>query len=126
LLIKTRYFTFAIFIYFFEQVLLDAFEKIENYLEEGSQALERGDLARVGELMNAQMEQENRIGAATARLNELCVAALKGGALGAKLMGAGGGGCMVALCSKDKQDSVCAAMKDAGGIPYPLSVHYDQ
>jgi mevalonate kinase len=34
----------------------------------------------------------------TARLEEMCQAAEAEGALGAKLTGGGGGGCMIALC----------------------------
>lgn len=105
-----------------DEVLIDAFNKIEEYLQEGVKCLKSGDFARVGELMSAQMAQENRIGAATARLNELCKASNDAGAFGSKLMGAGGGGCMVALCPLEKQQAVCDAIRKVGGVPYPLSV----
>jgi mevalonate kinase len=39
----------------------------------------------------------------TARLEEMCEAAEAAGALGAKLTGGGGGGCMIALCEHAAQ-----------------------
>eukprot|EP01107_Rhizomastix_libera_P007740 TRINITY_DN22754_c0_g1_i1.p1 TRINITY_DN22754_c0_g1~~TRINITY_DN22754_c0_g1_i1.p1 ORF type:complete len:355 (+),score=48.22 TRINITY_DN22754_c0_g1_i1:24-1067(+) len=105
-----------------EEILLDAFEKITGYLYEGAEAMERGDLKRVGELMSCQMEQENRIGAASERLNLLCRASVEAGAYGAKLMGVGGGGCMVALCNADTLDAVVKAIESVKGVPYPLTV----
>jgi mevalonate kinase len=39
----------------------------------------------------------------TTRLEELCQSAMQAGALGAKLTGGGGGGCMIALCADLEQ-----------------------
>lgn len=73
--------------------------------------------------MCKQMEQENRLGVATAKLNALCNASVEAGACGAKLMGAGGGGCMVALCpNKETQNAVAAAIEKAGGKSYVLDL----
>jgi mevalonate kinase len=50
-------------------------------------------------------------------------AALSGGALGAKLTGAGGrGGAVIALCRRGKAGAVIKSVEDAGFSAYPVSV----
>ncbi|NJE79687.1 mevalonate kinase, partial [Thermococcus sp. GR4] len=52
----------------------------------------------------------------TKKLSELVYAARTAGALGAKITGAGGGGCMYAL-APEKQSEVATAITIAGGTP---------
>jgi len=52
----------------------------------------------------------------------LCGAAERAGAYGAKLIGVGGGGCMVALCPKSAQEAVARAIEQVGGISYVVNV----
>ena len=94
-----------------------AFYIIHKGVIEGRKHLEDGcDLKRLGELMNTQQKQENVIGAATAKLNLLCKVAIENGAFGAKQMGAGGGGCMLAICpDASTQKIVANAINNAGG-----------
>ncbi len=66
----------------------------------GREALERGDLELMGMLMNINHGLLEALGVSTRQLNELVYAARGAGALGAKLTGAGGGGCMIALSDK--------------------------
>ncbi|HME51198.1 MAG TPA: hypothetical protein VKM55_03200 [Candidatus Lokiarchaeia archaeon] len=98
-------------------VYLDAFEKMHQVVLEGKENLIKGpNLARLGELMTAQQEQENVIEAATDKLNLLCQVSIENGAYGAKQMGAGGGGCMVAICpDAETQRKVAKAIDVAGG-----------
>jgi mevalonate kinase len=56
------------------------------------------------------------IGVSTKELSELVFASRISGALGAKITGAGGGGCMYAL-APNKIKEVETAIKIAGGIP---------
>ena len=63
----------------------------------------------------------------TPKLEVMCAAARAAGALGAKLTGGGGGGCMIALCADDAtaervREAVAAVGRDAfivhaGGNP---------
>jgi mevalonate kinase len=94
-----------------------AFDIIHKGVIEGRKHLENGcDLKRLGELMNTQQRQENVIGAATDKLNLLCKVAIENGAFGAKQMGAGGGGCMLAICPDERtQKVVTKAINKAGG-----------
>jgi len=78
-------------------------------------ALEAGDLNAVGELMNINHALLCAVGVSNEPLERLVYAARKAGALGAKLTGAGGGGCMIALCYPEKLEEVAEAIKRAGG-----------
>jgi len=86
----------------------------------GREALERGDLELMGALMNINHGLLDSLGVSTRQLNEIVYAARNAGALGSKLTGAGGGGCMIAL--SDKAD-VKRAIELVGG--YVLSARLD-
>ena len=104
-----------------DPVVLDAFERLHQYTLNGREALEGGDAARVGELMTLSQVEEKRIDASTERIERLCAASVEAGAFGAKQMGAGGGGCMVAYCP-ERQDEVAAAIEAEGGVAYVCDV----
>jgi mevalonate kinase len=55
-----------------------------------------------------------------ARVDALAAAALRGGALAAKVCGAGGGGCMVALAPDASDARLVREVKGAGGTPIPF------
>jgi mevalonate kinase len=97
-----------------DPIVHKAFDKMLECVNNGRVALEQGDFKTVGYWMTEQQKQENVIGAATDMLNKLCDVSLKAGAYGAKQMGAGGGGCMVAICP-GKQQEVAEAIRNAGG-----------
>ena len=78
-------------------------------------ALREGDLKTLGELMNIDHELLRALGVSCRELEELIYAAREAGALGAKLTGAGGGGCMIALAYPEKIIDVAHAIKEAGG-----------
>jgi mevalonate kinase len=66
----------------------------------GREALEKGDLELMGVLMNVNQGLLEALGVSNRQLSELVYAARHAGALGSKLTGAGGGGCMIALSNK--------------------------
>lgn len=76
-------------------------------------AVERGDLAELGELMNINQGLLNALQVSSWELEELIEIARKNGALGAKLTGGGGGGSMVALCDGNSEE-VARAIQRAG------------
>ncbi len=80
-----------------------------------TKALQSGDLTTLGELMNINQALLYAIGVSNEALESLVFAARKGGALGAKLTGAGGGGCMIALAEPENLNSVEKAIERAGG-----------
>jgi mevalonate kinase len=79
------------------------------------EALKEGDLKTLGDLMNLNHALLYGLGVSDESLEWLINAARKAGALGAKLTGAGGGGCMIAMVEKDRFEQVLEAIQRAGG-----------
>jgi mevalonate kinase len=77
---------------------------------EAEAALTAGDRAAVGRLMNLNHGLLSALGVSTAGLDAAVHAARTAGALGAKLTGAGGGGCMVALVTDETAPAVASAL----------------
>ncbi len=73
---------------------------------------EEGD---IGGLMNINHGLLEALGVGTERLSQYVYAARKAGAFGAKITGAGGGGCMVAYVPQN-QEGVAGAISDLGGL----------
>jgi len=70
---------------------------IEAVVVNARRAIEDGELQKLGQLMELNQKLLVSLLLSTPRLEELCRAAVAAGALGAKLTGGGGGGCMIAL-----------------------------
>jgi mevalonate kinase len=81
-------------------------------------AFKENDLKTLGALMNMNHALLYGIGVSDESLEWLANAARKAGALGAKLTGAGGGGCIIALSEDDKLQQVSEAIHRAGGRPF--------
>ncbi len=73
------------------------FDSISDIVEQGLQALLKNDLEDLGELMDINHGILHALGVSHPLLDRYVWIAREGGALGAKLTGAGGGGCMIAL-----------------------------
>ncbi|MFX1456002.1 MAG: hypothetical protein ACFFDB_11575 [Promethearchaeota archaeon] len=97
-----------------DETTLKAFNLIEKCVVEAKDAIIKADYDKLGELMNIQQQQEAVLKADTKKIRKLCNASIVAGALGAKQMGAGGGGCMVAI-APGKQKEVASAINKAGG-----------
>jgi mevalonate kinase len=69
-----------------------------------SKALDMGDWDRLGELMDMNHGALCSLGVSTAELDSACHVARQAGAYGAKLTGAGGGGCVFALTPEEPSD----------------------
>ncbi|GBE18350.1 mevalonate kinase [archaeon BMS3Abin16] len=75
----------------------------------------------IGGLMNINHGLLESLGVGTDLLSKYVYAARDAGAAGAKITGAGGGGCMVAY-APGRQDEVARALSDAGGLAMKVSV----
>ncbi|TYT62437.1 mevalonate kinase [Natrialba swarupiae] len=75
----------------------DTVEAIGDVVRNGEEALVDDDLEEVGDLMNFNHGLLSALGVSSRSLDTMVWAARDAGALGAKLTGAGGGGCIVAL-----------------------------
>lgn len=78
------------------------------------------DLDDFGRLLDTTWRLKKGIGSAvsTGSIDELYEKGMKAGALGGKLLGAGGGGFLVFYVQPEKQEAVKAAMKDLMYIPF--------
>jgi len=90
-------------------------DSMANISREGLSALQGGDLKRLGDLMNINHGLLSALGVSTLKLEALVHAARKEGALGAKLTGAGGGGCMIALVEEERASRVEKAIRRKRG-----------
>lgn len=78
-------------------------------------ALKERNFQLLGELMSLNHGMLVSIGVSSFTLDNLVYAAKRGGALGTKLTGAGGGGCIIALCTTDRIDTVMEEISKVGG-----------
>ncbi len=91
------------------------FKRAEEIAHEGRKALESYNLKRVGELMNENHALLQGIEVSSKELDLLVGIAREQGALGTKLTGGGGGGCMTALTpGKPLQEKVAKAIEKQG------------
>lgn len=90
---------------------------IADLTRKAEKAIKDGDLKSLGELMNINQGLLYSLGVSTVELDRLVYIARKAGAYGAKLTGAGGGGCIIALSTHEKQDEIASAIRKAKGEP---------
>ena len=74
-----------------------AFEGIEVLVRNAKLAIEAGDHVGLGQLLDLNHTILSSLMLCTSKLDSMCQTARRAGALGAKMTGGGGGGCMFAL-----------------------------
>lgn len=79
----------------------DAVERLGDITHQVKGALEKSSKQMLGTLLNEAQKELELIGVSNTSLNRLIHFARKEGALGAKLTGAGHGGCMIALAKSE-------------------------
>lgn len=90
-------------------------------VEEAKSSIKKGDPKSLGELMSINHGLLDSLGVSTKALNDMVYASRGAGALGSKLTGAGGGGCIIALCPGRVRE-VFLSIKLAGGLPFEVSL----
>jgi D-glycero-alpha-D-manno-heptose-7-phosphate kinase len=87
-------------------------------------SLEAGKLDDFGALMheNWLLKQQLASGITTPQITETYDAGLKAGALGGKLLGAGGGGFMLFYAPADAHEALDLAMESVGATPFEFSM----
>jgi mevalonate kinase len=90
--------------------------------ESGLDALKKADLGRIGDLMDLNHGLLSAIGVSTMKLEILCHTSRNNGALGAKLTGAGGGGCMIALAEEPDLGNIEKAIRRRKSESYRVSL----
>ena len=83
----------------------DTVAAIGDIVREGERSLAEGDVERLGELMDFNHGLLEALGVSSRSLDNMVWAARDAGAHGAKLTGAGGGGCIVALDDTEETET---------------------
>jgi mevalonate kinase len=105
-------------------------EKFQEYIHDvrgisqtAVKSLETGDFTTLGYLMFENHELLKKVGVSHPMLDKLVNVAKKAGALGAKLTGAGGGGCILALCEDDtSRAKITRALRKNNGQIYNVNM----
>lgn len=92
------------------------FESIEELVNDGEIAIREKKWLKLGELMNKNHSLLVKLNVSTPVIEKLVNAARQAGAYGAKLSGAGGGDCIIALVPVDKKAQVSQAIEKKGGV----------
>ncbi len=90
------------------------FDQIGVVAGRARQAIERGNTATLGRLLNENQRLLEAIGVSSPELESLVDAARQAGAMGAKLCGAGRGGNMIALVGPESAQPIADAVRAAG------------
>ena len=97
------------------EIVHKSFEGIKSLVRNARLAIEAGDQFALGRLMDLNQMLLSGIFVSTTEIEQMCAIARAEGAFGAKLTGAGGGGCVVALVHGSAEaERVLAAWKGAG------------
>jgi mevalonate kinase len=101
----------------------NSFEAVRSLVQNARLAIEAGDRVALGRLMDLNQMLLAGLFLSTPEIERMCSLARGAGALGAKLTGAGGGGCVVALVpSHAVGDAVLEAWKGDGLEGFSTSV----
>jgi len=101
-----------------DATVLKALRSMRELAEAMADALEQGDLDRVGTLLGEHWAYQRSLHPSipTERIDEIVLRAHEAGALGAKAMGASGGGCVLILCPQGGADAVRVAVQSLGEL----------
>jgi mevalonate kinase len=98
-----------------QEELKTIFSSITQLVEEARIGLETSDFEKMGNCMTRNHSLLQQLGVSIPKLDEMVYAANTSGAWGAKLSGAGGGDCMIALVPEEKKEDVTRAIEKVGG-----------
>lgn len=100
-----------------------ALDELKALTFEMKNALLRGELTEFGRLLHVAWEHKKRLdaGITTPDIDALYDIARERGALGGKILGAGGGGYLLLYCPIDARHDIARALEGAGGRVVPFS-----
>jgi D-glycero-alpha-D-manno-heptose-7-phosphate kinase len=106
-----------------KQSSIDAMHNLKEQAKQMKEALLRGKLHEIGEILDYGFEQKRRMAAhiSNAQLDEVYDVAKNAGATGGKISGAGGGGFMIFYCPNNTRFAVIDALGKLQGKVRPYS-----
>ena len=95
-------------------------DEVGRMADEGWDALCAGEPDEIGRMLDRAWQRKKQFapGVSTPMIDEMYSAALGAGALGGKILGAGGGGFLLVYARKEDQPAVRAALKDYREVPF--------
>lgn len=107
--------------------VLGALEKMKELTLEMKDRLLTGNLTEFAKLLNSEWELKKLLdhGIRTEESERLLLEARRAGAIGGKLLGAGGGGFLFLYCESGKQNQVQQSIEGLGGRTYPVRFDKD-
>ncbi len=96
---------------------IEAMHKLKEQSQQMKETLLRGNIDAIGEILDFgwRFKKQMAKGITNPMIDELYEAAIKAGASGGKISGAGGGGFMFFYCPNNSRDKVIKALKAFGG-----------
>jgi len=100
-----------------EEDVIKALKRLNEITIRVKSSLLRGKMKEFGKLLHEAWENKKRLSPKISdpKINNLYTAGLNNGALGGKLLGAGGGGYLIFFCPPMKRHDVKKALEKAGG-----------
>jgi D-glycero-alpha-D-manno-heptose-7-phosphate kinase len=94
----------------------DALKHMKDLAEQMVPALQSGDIDTLGRLVGEQWTHQRSLDPAisTALIERMIEAAMKGGAIGCKALGASGGGCVLLVAAAGREEDVRSAVHGMG------------
>lgn len=101
-----------------ESRVVQALRRMRELAKDMAAALERSDLDSVGELVKEHWVHQRALHPSipTPRIDEIVARSLAAGALGAKAMGASGGGCVLVIARSNNVEQIRDVLKPLGQI----------
>ena len=97
----------------------ERFRAIEALVARGADAVARGSYGELGAAMNENQRHLEALEVSCPEIERMCGIARDAGALGAKLTGGGGGGCVIAV---GNDTAVADALRHAGFVTFTATV----
>lgn len=96
--------------------------EIKALAEEAVRLLQAGQVHEIGRLLHVGWELKKRLASAVSNgeIEGMYQTALRAGALGGKLCGAGGGGFLLLYCPRERQEELRRALADYRELPFRL------
>jgi D-glycero-alpha-D-manno-heptose-7-phosphate kinase len=100
-----------------EKTSIDALDEIKTICNEMKNALLRGHLGEFGELLHEGWMLKKKLASkiSNPEIDNLYETARKNGAVGGKILGAGGGGYLLLFCDFDKKHIIAEKLENLGG-----------
>jgi mevalonate kinase len=107
----------------YPEVIEHIYDDIEELVLLAKEVLRTHNWQALGDLMNLNQGYLAALGVSTRKLANMLYSARDAGAYGAKLSGAGGGDCIIAVAADEKRDAVIYAITEAGGQVIPVKTN---